>query len=117
MYDFESGPHDRLVQISSRAKNRLRAFPTGWFVVCFSDELRPGRILERKFMGQDLVVYRTASGKARKVTTPTTNNNVGPNIVEDWRSATRSMSSSATWRMRPATAATVVSTPTPIRAT
>jgi nitrite reductase/ring-hydroxylating ferredoxin subunit len=64
MYDSESGPHDRLVQISSRAKNRLRAFPTGWFVLCFSDELRPGRILERKFMGQDLVVYRTASGKA-----------------------------------------------------
>ncbi len=55
---------ERLVQISSRDRNRLAAYPTGWFVLCFSDELRPGRILERRFMGQDLVVFRTERGRA-----------------------------------------------------
>jgi nitrite reductase/ring-hydroxylating ferredoxin subunit len=48
----------------SRDSNRLRAFPTGWFLVCFSDELRPGDVKPVKFMGQDLVVFRTESGKA-----------------------------------------------------
>lgn len=56
-------PNARL-RLSRRSDNRLEAFPTGWFVVCFSDELKPGGILERTFMGQDLVVFRTASGEA-----------------------------------------------------
>lgn len=57
-------PQETLVQLSTRAKNRLEAFPTGWFVIAFSDELKPGTILSRKFMGQDLVAYRTESGDA-----------------------------------------------------
>lgn len=46
-------------------KNRnLPPFPNGWFVVGFSDELRPAGILGRRLAGQDLVVFRTASGAA-----------------------------------------------------
>lgn len=57
-------PREPLVQLSTRSTNRLEAFPTGWFVIAFSDELKPGAILPRKFMGQDLIVYRTESGEA-----------------------------------------------------
>ncbi|MGB5812734.1 MAG: Rieske 2Fe-2S domain-containing protein [Polyangiales bacterium] len=48
----------------TRESNRLRAFPTGWFLVCFSDELAAGEVKSIKFMGQDLVVFRTDSGTA-----------------------------------------------------
>ncbi len=52
------------VRKSRRDTNRLQAYPTGHFVICFSDELKKGSILKRQFMGQDLVVYRTQSGQA-----------------------------------------------------
>jgi nitrite reductase/ring-hydroxylating ferredoxin subunit len=42
----------------------LATYPSGWFAYGFSDELRPGRVLSRPFMGQDLVVYRTGSARA-----------------------------------------------------
>lgn len=48
----------------TRESNRLRAFPTGWFLICFSDELKAGEVKSVQFMGQDLVVFRTESGKA-----------------------------------------------------
>jgi len=44
-----------------------RPYPDGWFAVAFADELRPGRVLRRRFMGEDLVVYRTRSGVVRVV--------------------------------------------------
>lgn len=48
----------------TRESNRLEAFPTGWFLICFSNELEAGEVKSIKFMGQDLVVFRTESGKA-----------------------------------------------------
>jgi nitrite reductase/ring-hydroxylating ferredoxin subunit len=42
-------------------------YPDGWFAVAFADELPPGRVLRRRFMGEDLVVYRTRSGVVRVV--------------------------------------------------
>ncbi|MCC6874401.1 MAG: Rieske 2Fe-2S domain-containing protein [Sandaracinaceae bacterium] len=39
-------------------------FPSGWFCVGFSDELRVGEIQSRKLFGHDTVVFRTARGKA-----------------------------------------------------
>jgi phenylpropionate dioxygenase-like ring-hydroxylating dioxygenase large terminal subunit len=42
-------------------------YPDGWFAVAFADELPPGRVLRRRFMGEDLVVYRTRSGVVRIV--------------------------------------------------
>ncbi|MFD4640181.1 Rieske 2Fe-2S domain-containing protein [Lentzea sp. NPDC058436] len=44
-----------------------RPYPNGWFAVCVSAELRPGAVLRRRFMGEEIVVYRTASGVARVV--------------------------------------------------
>lgn len=42
-------------------------YPDGWFAVAFADELPPGLLLRRRFMGEDLVVYRTRSGVVRVV--------------------------------------------------
>jgi nitrite reductase/ring-hydroxylating ferredoxin subunit len=38
-------------------------YPNGWFAVAFSTELKPGQLLNRRIMGQEIVVFRTASGK------------------------------------------------------
>jgi len=42
-------------------------YPDGWFAVAFAEELPPGRVLRRRFMGEDLVVYRTRGGVMRVV--------------------------------------------------
>jgi len=39
-------------------------YPDGWFSVCFSRDLPPGTVRTVPFMGQDLVLYRTAAGRA-----------------------------------------------------
>lgn len=36
-------------------------YPNGWFAVCFSHELKPGTVLTVRFMGRELVVYRTSA--------------------------------------------------------
>jgi phenylpropionate dioxygenase-like ring-hydroxylating dioxygenase large terminal subunit len=40
------------------------SFPSGWFVFGFSDELPPGKLLARPFMGLEIIVFRTQSGQA-----------------------------------------------------
>jgi len=40
----------------------LPAYPNSWFAVALSDELPPGKMLTRQFMGQDLIIFRTQSG-------------------------------------------------------
>jgi nitrite reductase/ring-hydroxylating ferredoxin subunit len=44
-----------------------RPYPNGWFAVAFSDELAAGRVLRRRLMGEDVVVYRTRAGVVRVV--------------------------------------------------
>ncbi|HEU4702051.1 MAG TPA: Rieske 2Fe-2S domain-containing protein [Conexibacter sp.] len=44
-----------------------RPYPDGWFAVAFAQELAPGRVLRRRFMGEDLVLYRTRRGVVRVV--------------------------------------------------
>ncbi len=39
-------------------------FPRGWFVIQFSDELKPGDVKPLRYFGKDMVLYRTESGKA-----------------------------------------------------
>ncbi len=39
-------------------------FPTGWFVVAQSNEVKKGEILSRTFSGKDVVIFRTGCGKA-----------------------------------------------------
>jgi nitrite reductase/ring-hydroxylating ferredoxin subunit len=45
----------------------LPPFPNGWFVFGFSDELKPGKLLARPFMGQEVTIFRTQSGRAYAV--------------------------------------------------
>ncbi len=44
--------------------NLLDPFPSGWFSVAFSHELEKGKILSRKFMNQEVVVFRNEKGEA-----------------------------------------------------
>jgi len=37
-------------------------FPSGWYCLGLSRELGPGQIANRRFMGEDIVVFRTKSG-------------------------------------------------------
>ena len=43
----------------------FRGIPNGWYAVAASDELPPGKAVARRYFGQELVVYRTASGVVR----------------------------------------------------
>ncbi|MFD9636632.1 Rieske 2Fe-2S domain-containing protein [Streptomyces violascens] len=42
-------------------------YPAGWFLLAPARHLRPGAVLTRQMMGQDVVVYRTHSGQARAI--------------------------------------------------
>ncbi len=42
-------------------------FPIGWFMVARADELEPGAVLERTFLGQQVVAFRTESGRSAVV--------------------------------------------------
>ena len=42
-------------------------YPNGWFAVAFSTEVPPGRVLRRRLMGDEVVIYRTRSGVVRVV--------------------------------------------------
>jgi nitrite reductase/ring-hydroxylating ferredoxin subunit len=42
----------------------LPPFPSGWFVAALSENVKIGQIIEQKFCGEDVVIFRTASGKA-----------------------------------------------------
>lgn len=47
-----------------RPRLELPPFPAGWFVLCFSQELPPEGVLRRQAFGRELVVFRSASGRA-----------------------------------------------------
>jgi nitrite reductase/ring-hydroxylating ferredoxin subunit len=49
------------------ARRPRLAYPNGWFAVGFSEEVPPGRVLRRRFMGEDVVIYRTRAGAVRVV--------------------------------------------------
>ncbi|TVL89147.1 aromatic ring-hydroxylating dioxygenase subunit alpha [Streptomyces sp. SAJ15] len=42
-------------------------YPDGWFALATSAELKPGTVLNRRLTGEDVVLYRTASGRPRAV--------------------------------------------------
>jgi nitrite reductase/ring-hydroxylating ferredoxin subunit len=50
----------------SASRPRL-PYPDGWFAVAFSDELPAGAVMRRRFMGEDVVIYRTRAGVTRVV--------------------------------------------------
>src|SRR5471032_3137065 len=43
---------------------RTGAHPDYWYPLAWSDELKPGRTLGRRFAGQPIVLYRGNSGQA-----------------------------------------------------
>jgi nitrite reductase/ring-hydroxylating ferredoxin subunit len=42
----------------------LDPFPTGWYGLCFSSELQTGAVLHGRYVGQELVIFRTHAGRA-----------------------------------------------------
>jgi nitrite reductase/ring-hydroxylating ferredoxin subunit len=38
-------------------------FPTGWFIVGFASDLAPGQVKRVHYFGEELVLFRTASGR------------------------------------------------------
>ncbi|MBB5936959.1 Rieske 2Fe-2S domain-containing protein [Streptomyces zagrosensis] len=38
-------------------------YPDGWFAVATSDEVKPGKVVNRRLRGQDVVLYRTTGGR------------------------------------------------------
>ena len=41
----------------------LPPYPNGWYCVALSDELAPGQVVARQQFGQELVIFRTESGR------------------------------------------------------
>jgi 3-hydroxy-9,10-secoandrosta-1,3,5(10)-triene-9,17-dione monooxygenase len=46
-------------------QQELIGYPSGWFVICFSDELAAGATRALRYFGQDLVAYRGQDGSVR----------------------------------------------------
>lgn len=38
-------------------------YPSGWYTAAFADEISPGEVATRTFMGREIVLYRTMSGE------------------------------------------------------
>jgi nitrite reductase/ring-hydroxylating ferredoxin subunit len=49
---------------AATGRNSLPPHPSGWYALCFSAELPREGVLARTFMGRELVLYRTRSGRA-----------------------------------------------------
>ena len=45
-------------------EDRFKGFARGWFLVAFSDELKPGDVQKMRYFGQELVLFRTEEGDA-----------------------------------------------------
>ncbi|MEU9057039.1 Rieske 2Fe-2S domain-containing protein [Streptomyces sp. NPDC048384] len=51
-----------LPQDADKALEPGLPYPSGWFCAGFSDEIKPGAIAMQKFMGDEIIIYRTRSG-------------------------------------------------------
>ena len=56
-----------MTNMPMNSRTDLPPFPDGWYVFAISDELAPGKLLARRFMGQEVTVFRTESGKVHAV--------------------------------------------------
>lgn len=54
---------DRSTSAGVESARRLLPFPEGWYAVAMDSEIRQGKILSRRFMDREVVVYRAASGR------------------------------------------------------
>lgn len=61
-----TAPHPRTTPETSE-RFPLHPHPTGWYVVAFSEDLPVGGVLPMRFLGRDVVAFRTTSGVAAVV--------------------------------------------------
>lgn len=47
--------------------HELPPYPTGWYLLALSDEIKPKQVITKQFAGEDVVLYRTESGKLNAV--------------------------------------------------
>jgi phenylpropionate dioxygenase-like ring-hydroxylating dioxygenase large terminal subunit len=60
-------PRSRSPYTAVDEPGRHLPYPSGWFCLARSRELAPGKVLTRRFMGEDIVLYRTRDGRSRAV--------------------------------------------------
>ena len=60
--DSTIDPSEREFGPSGISLSKYR-YPTGWFIVGFASELAPGQVKRAHYFGEELVIFRTASGK------------------------------------------------------
>ncbi|NRB38510.1 MAG: Rieske (2Fe-2S) protein [Pseudomonadales bacterium] len=58
---------DRTVENNVHAPKCPLPAPNSWYVLCFSEELKPEQIINRTLAGNALVLYRTESGQAMAI--------------------------------------------------
>ena len=49
--------------MASCLSKKLYPYPTGWYVLAKSDEIKKLTLQTKKFAGKDIVIFRTKSGK------------------------------------------------------
>ena len=52
------------MNLTTRNAFQLPPYPSGWFVICLSEDLKVGDIKNEIFCGEEVVVFRTANGRA-----------------------------------------------------
>ncbi|MFY7628125.1 Rieske 2Fe-2S domain-containing protein [Streptomyces sp. NY05-11A] len=60
-------PRSRGAHAEVDEPERHLPYPSGWFCLARSRELAPGRVVTRRFMNEDIVLYRTRDGRPRAV--------------------------------------------------
>ncbi|PZT75921.1 (2Fe-2S)-binding protein [Streptomyces sp. AC1-42W] len=60
-------PESGRVQAAVDEPGRRLPYPSGWFCLARSRELSPGKVVTRRFMDEDVVLYRTRDGRAHAV--------------------------------------------------
>ncbi|MCB9283384.1 MAG: Rieske (2Fe-2S) protein [Lewinellaceae bacterium] len=56
-----------MVTDSFHSASELPPFPNGWYVFALSGELAPAKLIARRFMGQEVTLFRTECGKVAAV--------------------------------------------------
>src|SRR3977135_4626262 len=62
VYDSTIDPPEREFGSGGSRLSTYR-FPSGWFIVGFASELAPGQVKRAHYFGEELVIFRAASGQ------------------------------------------------------
>ena len=58
------GKRSAETELAAAERRPLSPYPNGWYALAFADELRRGGTLSRTFAGHEIILFRTASGRA-----------------------------------------------------